>query len=65
MSGLTMREGMTLRIRIPTSWRMPTFTPDARAEMNKPSGTKVKKRIKKMIATMIMMIGPKNSIITS
>ena len=42
MAGLIMREGTTFLIRIATSWPMPTFRPEAVADIHSPTGTKLK-----------------------
>jgi hypothetical protein len=48
---------MTFLILIPTSWNIPTLTPEARADIHSLSGTKLKKMDKKMIAPIMITMG--------
>ena len=62
MAGLIMREGTTFLIRIATSWPMPTFRPEAVADIHSPTGTKLKNTARNTIISTMMKIGAKNSI---
>jgi hypothetical protein len=52
-------------MRIPMSWKMPIFTPEALAEIQSPSGTNEKKMIRKMTTAPPMIQGTKFGIIPS
>jgi hypothetical protein len=54
---------MTFLILIPTSWNIPTLTPEARADIHSLSGTKLKKIDKNMIAPTMIMMGISTSIV--
>ncbi len=49
--GLTMRLGTTLRMRMATSWKRPTRTPEAVEEIHRPMGTKLKKMARATMMT--------------
>jgi len=51
ISGKTIRAGVTRRKRIPINEKIPTFAPLDHAEIQSPSGTNLKKTIKKISAT--------------